>query len=111
MTRSCSRSTGSITTSAKALAEAVRRALPVVEVEDLPAEPGKLIQQGLLDVVALVDAKRLRGHTCRSRGARVHEAAVATGTSSSITRPFAFSTTEISNPLCKFIQNAGPVPR
>ena len=82
-----------------------------VEVDDLPAEPRKLIQQRLLDVVALVDVEWWRGHTCRSRGTRAHEAAVATGTSSSITRPFALSTTEISYPHCRFIQNAGPVPR
>ena len=76
-----------------------------------PAPPRKLMQQGFLDVVALVDAKPLHLHTYRSRGACAHETAVATGTSSSIMRPFTLSTTEISYPLCKFIQNAGPVPR
>ena len=51
----------------KVLPEAVRRVLLAVEVEDLPAEAGELIQQGLLDVAALVDAKRLLrhdGHSC-----------------------------------------------
>ena len=52
----------------KALAEAVRRALLVVEVDDLSTEPRKLIQQGPLDVVALVDAKRLHGYAYRSHG-------------------------------------------
>ena len=60
---------------------------------------------------ALIDAKPLHLHVLRSRGVRTHETAVATGTSSSIMRPFALSTTEISYPLCKFIQKAGPVPR
>ena len=35
----------------------------------------------------------------------------AAGTSPSITRPLTRSTTEMSYPLCRFIQKAGPVPR
>ena len=41
---------------------AVGGELPVIEVEDLPAKPGELIQQRFLDVVALVHAMRLWGH-------------------------------------------------
>ena len=55
MTLSCSRSTGSITTSVKVLAEAVARVLLAVEVDDLPAQTVKLIEQRLLDVVAFVE--------------------------------------------------------
>ena len=38
--------------------------LLVIEVEDFPAKPGKLIQERFLDVVALVQAMRLWGHAC-----------------------------------------------
>ena len=61
-------------------------------------------------VFTLPNVQQLVEHT-RLREFQFHETAVAAGTSSSIMRPFALSTTEISYPLCKFIQNAGPVPR
>jgi hypothetical protein len=39
---------------------AVGGELLLVEVESLPAKPGELIQERFLDVVALVQAERLR---------------------------------------------------
>ena len=70
MTCSRSRSTGSITTSvnfSRWLAEGILL-LVEVEVEDLPAEPGKLVQERFLDVVALVQAMRLGEHELWSLG-------------------------------------------
>ncbi len=61
MTLSCSRSTGSITTSVKLCAVAVAGVLLAVEVDDLPAQPVELIEQRLLDVVALVESDLVRG--------------------------------------------------
>ena len=43
---------------------AVGGVLLVVEVEDVPAKPGELIQEWFLDVVALVKADRLQCHDC-----------------------------------------------
>ena len=47
---------------------AVGGELLIVEVEDLPAKPGELIQEWFLDVVALVHAKWLCSHACRLDG-------------------------------------------
>ena len=52
----------------EALTMALGGELLVVEVEDFPAKPGKLIQERFLDVVALVQAKWLCSHACRLDG-------------------------------------------
>ena len=57
------------------------------EVDDLPAEPRKLSQQGLLDVVALVDAKRLRGHAYRSHSSLSGTASMRLSASGSRSSP------------------------